>query len=147
MPFIQTGLAQSQSASPKATTLYVYNMSLFLVACLLNRCQRASRARCLKEKTVSVCTRVCLREGEDGKCLYACVPTREGEDGKCLYACVPTREGEDGKCLYACVPTSKDGSGHHANLSFNMIGAVGKETLRARCLQEKTTVVDTTPRS
>ena len=44
MPFIQTSLAQSQSASPKATTLYVYNMSLFLVACLLNRWQRASSA-------------------------------------------------------------------------------------------------------
>jgi hypothetical protein len=37
MPFIQTGLAQSESASPKATTLYVYNMSLFRVVCLLNR--------------------------------------------------------------------------------------------------------------
>jgi hypothetical protein len=47
MPFIQTCLAQSQSASPKATALYVYNMSLFLVACLLNRWQRASSARCL----------------------------------------------------------------------------------------------------
>jgi hypothetical protein len=39
MPFIQTCLAQSQRASPKATTLYVYNMSPFLVACLLNRWQ------------------------------------------------------------------------------------------------------------
>ncbi len=44
MPFIQTCLAQSESASPKATTLYVYNMSLFRVACLLNRGQRASSA-------------------------------------------------------------------------------------------------------
>ena len=34
MPFIQTSLAQSESASPKTTTLYVYNMSLFLIACL-----------------------------------------------------------------------------------------------------------------
>jgi hypothetical protein len=42
MPFIQTCLAQSQSASPKGTTLYVYNMSLYLVACLLNKCQSAS---------------------------------------------------------------------------------------------------------
>ena len=50
MPFIQTCLAQSESASPKATTLYVYNMSLFLVACLLNRWQRASSARCLQTK-------------------------------------------------------------------------------------------------
>ncbi len=39
MPFIQTCSAQSESASPKATTLYVYIMSLFLVACLLNRCK------------------------------------------------------------------------------------------------------------
>jgi hypothetical protein len=48
MPFIQTSLAQSESASPKATTLYVYNMPLFRVAllhaCLLNRWQRASIA-------------------------------------------------------------------------------------------------------
>ena len=43
MPFIQTSLAQSESASPEVTTLYVYNMSLFIVACLLNRWQRASR--------------------------------------------------------------------------------------------------------
>ncbi len=50
MPFIQTCLAQSESASPKATTLYVYNMSLFLVACLLNRWQSASSARCLQTK-------------------------------------------------------------------------------------------------
>ena len=32
------------------TTLYVYNMSLFLVAGLLNRWQRASSARCLQNK-------------------------------------------------------------------------------------------------
>ncbi len=44
MPFIQTCLAQSQSASSKAITLYMYNMSLFLVACLLNRWERASSA-------------------------------------------------------------------------------------------------------
>jgi hypothetical protein len=50
MPFIHTSVAQSESASPKATTLYVYNMSLFLVACLLNRWQRASSARCLQNK-------------------------------------------------------------------------------------------------
>jgi hypothetical protein len=31
MPFIHTSLAQSESARPKATTMYVYNMSLFLV--------------------------------------------------------------------------------------------------------------------
>jgi hypothetical protein len=37
MPVIQAYLAQSESASPKATTMYVYNMSLFLVTCLLNR--------------------------------------------------------------------------------------------------------------
>jgi hypothetical protein len=48
MPFIQTCLDQSESASPKATTLCVYNMSLFLVACLQNRWQRASSARCLQ---------------------------------------------------------------------------------------------------
>jgi hypothetical protein len=41
MPFIQTSLAESESASPKATTLHVYNVSLFLVACLLNRWQKA----------------------------------------------------------------------------------------------------------
>jgi hypothetical protein len=45
MPFIQTCLAQSPSASPKATTLYVYKMSLFLVECLLNRWHRASTPR------------------------------------------------------------------------------------------------------
>jgi len=38
MQFIQTSLAPSESASPKATMLHVHNMSLFLVACLLNRC-------------------------------------------------------------------------------------------------------------
>jgi hypothetical protein len=36
MPFIQTPLPQSASASLKPTALYVYNMSLFLVVCLLN---------------------------------------------------------------------------------------------------------------
>ena len=41
MPFIQTSVAQSQSDSTKATTLYVFNMSLFLVVCVLNRWQRA----------------------------------------------------------------------------------------------------------
>jgi hypothetical protein len=56
MPFIQTCLAQSESASPKATTLYVYNMSLFLVACLLNRWQRASSARCLQKKARGLTT-------------------------------------------------------------------------------------------
>jgi hypothetical protein len=56
MPFIQTCLAQSQSASPKATMLYVHNMSLFLVACLLNRWQRASSARCLDKKTRGLTT-------------------------------------------------------------------------------------------
>jgi hypothetical protein len=50
MQFIQIFLAQSESASPEATTLYVYNMSLFLVACLLNRWQRASSAWCLQNK-------------------------------------------------------------------------------------------------
>jgi hypothetical protein len=56
MPFIQTCLAQSESASPKATTMYVYNMSLFLVACLLNRWQRASSARCLQNKARGLTT-------------------------------------------------------------------------------------------
>lgn len=37
MPFIQTSLGEGQSARPKATTMYVYNMSLFLFVCLLNR--------------------------------------------------------------------------------------------------------------
>jgi hypothetical protein len=50
MPFIQTGLAHSESANPKTTTRYVYNMSLFLVPRLLNRWQRASCARCLQTK-------------------------------------------------------------------------------------------------
>ena len=39
MPFIQTSFTQRQSANPKATTLCVYNMSLFLVDCLINRWQ------------------------------------------------------------------------------------------------------------
>jgi hypothetical protein len=56
MPFIQTFLAQSESASPKATTLHVYNMSLFLVACLLSRWQRASSARCLQTKARGLTT-------------------------------------------------------------------------------------------
>jgi hypothetical protein len=56
MPFIQTSLAQSESASPKATTLYVCNLSLFLVACLLNRWQRASNARCLQKKARDMTT-------------------------------------------------------------------------------------------
>ena len=34
MQFIQTSLAQSESARPKATALYAYKMTLFLVACL-----------------------------------------------------------------------------------------------------------------
>jgi high-affinity Fe2+/Pb2+ permease len=54
--FIQTCLTQSESASPKATTLYVYNMSLFLVACLLDRWQRASSARCLQNKARGLTT-------------------------------------------------------------------------------------------
>jgi hypothetical protein len=56
MPFIQTCLAQSESASPKATTLYVHNMLLFLVACLLNRWQRASSARCVQNKARGLTT-------------------------------------------------------------------------------------------
>ncbi len=40
MTFIQTFLAESESASPKATTLYVHNMSLFLVACLINKAKQ-----------------------------------------------------------------------------------------------------------
>ena len=47
MPFIQTSFRASESARPKATALYVYDMSLFLVACLLNRGKPASSARCL----------------------------------------------------------------------------------------------------
>ena len=56
MPFIQTSLAQSESASPKATTLYVHNMSLFLVACLLKSWQRASSARGLQNKARGLTT-------------------------------------------------------------------------------------------
>ena len=56
MPFIQTSLAQSQSASPKATTLYLHNMWLFLVPCLLNRWERASSARCLRNKARGLTT-------------------------------------------------------------------------------------------
>ncbi len=41
--------AQGESAGPKATTLCVYNVSLFLVACLLIW-PRASSARCLQKK-------------------------------------------------------------------------------------------------
>jgi len=37
MPFIRTSLAQSENARPKANALYVYNVSLFLLACLLNK--------------------------------------------------------------------------------------------------------------
>jgi hypothetical protein len=51
MPIIQTSLTQSDSASPEDTTLYVYNMSIFLVTCLLNRCQRASSAGCLQSRS------------------------------------------------------------------------------------------------
>ncbi len=46
MLFIQTGSAQSKSTRPKTTTLYVYNMSLFLVVCLLIRCQRVISVNC-----------------------------------------------------------------------------------------------------
>ena len=56
MPFIQTCLAQSESASPKATTLYVYTMSLFRVVCLLNRWKSASSARCLQKKARGLTT-------------------------------------------------------------------------------------------
>jgi hypothetical protein len=46
MPFIQTSLR------PKCKTegYHAYNMSPFLVACLLKRWQRASSARCLQNK-------------------------------------------------------------------------------------------------
>ena len=44
------------SARPKATTLYVYNIVAFLVACLLNRWQRASSASCLQQKTRGLTT-------------------------------------------------------------------------------------------
>jgi hypothetical protein len=47
MPFVHTSFRESESARPKATALYVYNMLLFLVTCLLNRWQRASSAGCL----------------------------------------------------------------------------------------------------
>ena len=54
MPFIQTCLAQIQSASLKTTTLYVYNMSIFpVVDRLLNRLERTSSVRYL-QKQVSV---------------------------------------------------------------------------------------------
>ncbi len=56
MPFIQTGLTHSESANPKTTTRYVYNMSLFLVPRLLNRWQRASCARCLQTKSRDLTT-------------------------------------------------------------------------------------------
>jgi hypothetical protein len=56
MPFIQTCLAQNESTSPKATTQYVYNMSLFVVDCLLNRWPRASSARCLQKKARGLTT-------------------------------------------------------------------------------------------
>ena len=48
MSFIQTSLAETESASPKSTTLYVYNMSFVLVACLLNRWERA--AKCIWDR-------------------------------------------------------------------------------------------------
>jgi hypothetical protein len=54
MKFFQTCLDQNESARPKDTTLYVYNMSLFLVDCLINwddkEQQRASSTRCLQKK-------------------------------------------------------------------------------------------------
>jgi hypothetical protein len=50
MPFIQTGLAHTESGIQKTTKRYVYNMSLILVAHLLNRWDRASYARCLQTK-------------------------------------------------------------------------------------------------
>ena len=50
MSFIQTGLAHSESGSQNTTTRYVYNMSLFLVARLLNIWQRTSCPRCLQTK-------------------------------------------------------------------------------------------------
>ena len=56
MPFIQTSIGESQSAGPKAATRYVYNMSLFLVACLLDRWQRASSAGCLQKKSRGLTT-------------------------------------------------------------------------------------------
>jgi hypothetical protein len=45
MSFLQVSLDQSDSASPKATTLYVYNMSLYLVACLLNRWKKSKQCK------------------------------------------------------------------------------------------------------
>jgi hypothetical protein len=62
MPFIKASLAEGQSARPKATTLYVYNMSLFLVACLLNRWQRV----CIGSLTFIILSRIggstCFRQ-------------------------------------------------------------------------------------
>jgi hypothetical protein len=45
MLFTWTSLAQSESANPKSTTLYLYNMSLFLVTCRLD-IQRATIKQC-----------------------------------------------------------------------------------------------------
>ena len=54
--FIQSCFAPCKSARPKVTTLYVNRKSLFLVARLLNRWQRASSARCLQRKTKGLTT-------------------------------------------------------------------------------------------
>ena len=56
MPFIRTCLPQSQSVSLQAITMYVCNMSLYLVARLLNRWQRTSSARCLQNKVRGLTT-------------------------------------------------------------------------------------------
>jgi hypothetical protein len=46
MPFIQAALAQSESASPKAATLYVYNMPPKPASCCLSAKQMARRKQC-----------------------------------------------------------------------------------------------------
>ena len=54
--FIQTGLVQSENGSPKVTTVYVYNMSFFLVDCLYNRWQRGTCGRCIQNKVRGLTT-------------------------------------------------------------------------------------------
>ncbi len=46
----------SEGASPKDTPLCMYNMSLFLLACLLHKWQRASSAGCLLKKSRGLTT-------------------------------------------------------------------------------------------
>jgi hypothetical protein len=89
MPFIRTCFAQSESARPKANTLYTYSVSLFDVACLIIRwgggrgcgewtretppSKGGGRGDTLKKRLTGYICRVC-------RCLMLPACSRDGND-------------------------------------------------------------------